>query len=529
MQLLAALALTWLLADPRWVTADSRQTVAVVLDSSASMQACRQRTLETLATRLRSWEAAAARTDWHLLETGPRRPPLYAGRDLAGLLAAAARWNPTLGTHAFDDALAVASAVVPAGGGGVILVTDRPSETPAGVAILSAGTAFDNVGFSGGRVEEADGRRSWRVLVTNHGGSRQTREFSVGQPRADGPATPLRPATQVALDPGQTAEFSGVWPEAERIMLTLAPDRFARDDQLPLVRPVPRRVRVANLLSGPAGELLSRMVMACSDVEQVDEAAKADFVIDAFGAGATRSGVQTPVAMAEDAGESEQERPQATAEGPAAARATSFDPAWVAAEGSPLTRDLGWGGLLSGPAGSLLLAATDEPLLWKAGRPLAFVRTSRRDDELVETLVLNWDLVASTAARTPAVVVLLQRFVDRVRSRIDRTWADNFETGQQIELPGGMVRAPDDPGFFTLPAERPRVTGAAQVADAREGDFRAAAPVDTLDGLLRGQLLKRSVQDPWAPLWIAVTVVAIVVAWLAGGGATVSTPRAGRG
>ena len=35
MQILAALALAWLLADPRWVRNDSRQTVAVVLDSSA--------------------------------------------------------------------------------------------------------------------------------------------------------------------------------------------------------------------------------------------------------------------------------------------------------------------------------------------------------------------------------------------------------------------------------------------------------------------------------------------------------------
>jgi hypothetical protein len=547
MQLLAALALSWLLADPRWVTADSRQTVAVVLDSSASMRACRERTLETLARRLRSWEAAAARTDWHLLETGPRRPPLYAGNSLKQLLDAAAGWNPTLGTHGFDDALAVAAAVVPPGGGGTILVTDRPVETPVGVAVLSAGEAFDNVGFSGGRVEEADGRRTWRVLVTNHGDSRQTREFSVGEPRADGPTRPLRKAAQLALDPGQSLEFSGDWPEFDRIVLSLSPDRFDRDDLLPLVRPVPRRVRVARLLSGTAGELLSRMVAACSDVELIDTVAEADFVIEPFGAGANRSGVQTPVDAAqstdaaqgadavedagakEHAGDKQAEPQEVAAAGTTAPKSTAFDPAWIAAEATPLTRDLGWGGLLSGPAGNLLLTATDEPLLWKGGRPLAFVRTLRGDDSPVETLVLNWDIAASTAARTPAVVVLLQRFVDRVRSRIDRGWADNVETGQQIELPRGMARAPDAPGFFSLPPERPLVTGAAQFADSRECDFRAAAPVDTLDGVLRGQLLKRSIQDPWAPLWIVVTVSALVIAWMAGRGAATSATFPGRG
>lgn len=551
MQLLAAVALTWLLADPRWIRSDSRQTVAVVLDSSASMQACRERTLEAVAARLRSWETAAAGTDWHLLETGPRRAPLYAGDSLPRLLEAAARWQPTLGTHACDDALAVAAAVVPPGGGGVILVTDRPTDVPAGVAVLSVAAPFDNVGFSGGRVEQIEGRRQWRVLVTNHGAARQTRDFTVGKPRTEGPPQPVRGPAKIALDPGQSLELSGDWPETERLVFAVSPDRFDRDDILPLVRPTPRRVRVASLLSGSAGDLLTRMVDACSDIERVDAVDQADFVIEPLGAEPTRSGVQTPRSGADDDGESDEQRervgekerarqgettttassgdpPQTAPDTGSNANVAALDPAWIAAESHPLTRDLGWGGLLSGPAGGLVLTAADEPLLWKGGRPLAFVRTSRRGDSVVETLVLNWDIASSTAARTPAVVVLLQRFLDRVRSRIDRTWADNFETGQSIELPRGTVRAPDDPGFFSLPAERPLVTGAAQFADSRECDFRGAAPIDTLDDVLRGQRLKRSIQDPWAPLWIVVAGVALVIAWLAGGGGLAPTPS-GRG
>ena len=63
MQVLAAAIAAWLLADPRIVRRDSRQTVAVVLDSSASMQACREQTLARLAARLPAWNATAGRTD----------------------------------------------------------------------------------------------------------------------------------------------------------------------------------------------------------------------------------------------------------------------------------------------------------------------------------------------------------------------------------------------------------------------------------------------------------------------------------
>jgi hypothetical protein len=250
----------------------------------------------------------------------------------------------------------------------------------------------------------------------------------------------------------------------------------------------------------------------------VPTAADADLVIEPLGGSSGTSGVQAPV-DAVAAGPDEPQAADDSAAGQSAdppAKAVSFDPAWISAEDHPLTRDLGWGGLLSPAAGNLRVATADEPLLWKGGRPLAFVRNSRgQGGRRIESLVLNWDVAASTAARTPAMVVLLQRFVDRVRTGITRPWAENVETGQRIDLPDRPARAPDDPGFFTLPAEQPLLTGAAQFADSRECDFRSAGPFDSLDAIRRGELLKRSVRDPWAPLWIAVATAAMLVAWIA--------------
>lgn len=509
MQILAACALAWLLADPRWVRAQARQTVAVVLDSTASMQAFRRETLAALAARLRSWEAAADRTDWHLLETGPRRPPLYAGRSLAELLAAAEeRWQPVLGGHAFNDALVAARALVPGEAGGVILVTDRHADVPTDVAVLSVGEPFDNIGFSGASVDVTGDAAAWRAVVTHHGDAPQARELTVraagAGSLADGES--LRPASTLELGPGQSRSLTADWPTdgRDRLVLTLQPDRFACDDTLPLVKPTPRRVRLHTRLSGPAGELLGKMASVVDGVDLVAAGDEPDLVIDAIGAEPTASSV---LVAGGDAVEEETKQ--------------AYDPAWVAAEDHPLVRDLGWGGLLSGPAGDVAVMPADVPLLWKGGRPLAFLHTTGSALKTrTESLVLNWDLANSTAARTSAVVVMLARFVERVRERIPRGWAENVETDQAIPLPDErQARAPETPGFFSVPLAaaagdaRQVMVGAAQFADARECDFRGAAPIDTLDALRMERIVKRSVEDPWAPLWVAAAATALLVAW----------------
>lgn len=546
MHMLAATALAWLLADPRWIAQESRQTVAVVLDSSASMQAARQETLDLLARRLAAWDAGAARTDWHLLETGPGRPPLYAGRELSALLAAARGWRPTFGTHDFSESLAIATTLVPPGAGAVILVTDRPTAVPGGVGLLSAGTAFDNVGFSSGAVEPAGDGATWRVLVTNHGAAPQERAVTARSLAAGREPVPLGSPEIISLAPGQSRTLQGPWPAgAERMLLSLGSDRFGGDDTLPLVRPVPRTVKAAVTIGGPTGDLLGRMVKAASGVELVADPAAADLVVGRFGSEATTDGIEVATDDLPAADAAEPPAPAAAAEQRKSGKPAAFDPAWVAAEDTALTRGLGWGGLLSGPAGNLGLTAADEPLLWKGGRPLAFVRTTGLPGgRNVQSLVLNFDVAASTAARSPAVVVLVQRFIDRIRTRIARPWADNFDTGQVIDLPDAVLegragratlavepvageaagpvpfrgRAPREPAFFTVGAGADAaltrlVTGAAQFADSREGDFRTAAPLDTLESIRMERAIKQSVADPWAPLWLGIAIAALLVAW----------------
>lgn len=559
MQVLASLALTWLLVEPRFIRADSRQTVAVVLDSSASMAAFREATTAALGRVLPRLGAVAGRTDWHLLETGPRRPPLHAGDDLAGLLSAVDRWRPTLGTHDFAAALAVAGTLAPADRGAVILVTDRDVAVPPGVAILSVGAPIDNTGLVGADVAataepaaaEPAAALHWRAIVANRGGERSRRRLTIlAGPDTGLPSTPVGEPIDVDLGPGETRTLVGPWPAgAERMILSLAPDRFPLDDRMTLVRPLPRVVRYAVRPGTPGGELLGRMLAAAGDVVAVADAAEADLVVEPLGTDGSGSAIQVAVGADADGdadGAAASARPAADGEGAALpARTKVLDPTPLAVEDHPLVRDLAWNGLLSGAAGSVTIGEGDTPLIWKGASPLVFLRpriTEGGDGD--EVLMFNVDIEGSNASRTPALVVLLGRFAERVRGRIGRPWADTFQAGEEIALPPSAAtldvetlepsatppgsspsprslpfrgRAPGDAGFFTVgPGERSAgalLRGATQRADPRESDFRAAAPIDTVDDVRLALVRRQSVADPFMPGWLALVGAALLVAW----------------
>jgi len=533
MQLLSILAATWLLVEPRWIRADARQTVCVVLDGSASMAARLEETKAALRQALPRVARAAGRTDWRLLETGPRRPPLWSGDRLDGLLAALDEWRPLQGSHDVRPALAVASSLVPGGAGFVVLVTDRPTEVPAGVAVLSVGRPLDNVGFAGADCpppdeDPASGESAgprFRALVTNHGASAAVRTLVVRSGSDDGLPDSAAPPEQLRLDPGATTAIEGPWPTgATRLLLTLEADGFPLDDRVALVLPRPRSVRVAVAEGTPAGALLARLVASAGDVIPVDDPAAADLVVETAGAEGVLPAVQV-VPPPEDA---EADPPP-------------LDPAPPAATDAALVRDLAWRGLLTGPSRIPSAGAGDEVLLWKGPRPLVLVRnTIRPDGAIRRVLLLGFDPEGTTAERLPALVVLLARWVEEVRAGVDPSargtiWRENVAADQMLPLPSRPLRmavvptadgaapreedfarrAPRETAFFTIRDAdgATLLSGATLAIDPREGDFRDAAAVDTLSGMRRDRALVQSVADPWAPGWIGLIAVALLAAW----------------
>ena len=125
-------------------------------------------------------------------------------------------------------------------------------------------------------------------------------------------------------------------------------------------------------------------------------------------------------------------------------------------------------------------------------------------------------------------------------------WADNFETGQAVEVSGvnpslktkldlrtddgGITsfegRVPERAGFFEVVENgKPILRGATHFADAREADFRDAGPVDTVDLRRWEAAMKQTEADPWMPLWMLLLLGCLVTAWMWRGGARQSMER----
>ncbi len=532
LQLAAALLITWMLVEPRWIRADSRQTVAVVLDSSVSMSAFREQTRELLETRLRQWSRTAAHTQWHLLESDPRKPTLYAGEDLKGVLDAVASWQPTRGTHRPDDVLLVARGLVKSSGI-VIFVTDRKIEVPSDVALLSAGEPVENTGFAGAEVSLAAGTEPstsatlWKVLVRNYGAKPARREWWVEFPDAKGGTARTSQKQPVEIAPGQSVSLGGeLPPDVERAVVVLEEDRFAWDDRFPIQKPQPRVVRAEIRVGGRSGDLWRKMLGALAHVEVAGPGASAppagggqaprspDFAVAELGTVIDVPGIQFPVSEDED---------------------IQLDPAWTVAENHPLVRDVNWMGLMTPRPAELSVTENDEPLLWKGDRPLAMVRRTRAEQgPALRRLLLAWDPTHSNAARNPAMLILVHRFVEDVRQQMTGAWAGNFEAGQVLSsgasAPDGSAppvvithdgakskydgRLPDTVGFFDLKQEdKLLLSGAASFADTREADFHEAAALDTVEQRRWEAALKQTEADPFAPLWVLLTLGCLVTAW----------------
>lgn len=531
LQLLAVLLLAWLLSEPRWLRPDSAQTVAVVVDSSLSMRAFAGPLRERLPQRLRLLARSAEKTQWLLLESDPVASRLYAGSRLEDLQAALAEphWRPRLGTHDPSAVLRLAQSLVQ-DRGVVVFVTDRkPAATiPVGVELFAVGRPIENAGFCGARVNV----EGWEALVKNYGSRPQSRswwmETKEGQRFGESTLT---------LQPGQSETLRGRFPDgsgAVRLVLGKGEDdSFALDDRLPLLRPEPKRLRVQVTGSRDAAQFagwLDPFFRSEPALERVAE--KPDLQIALYDPFAPALPVGPAIVFIQN---------------PAAAK--TLLPGSVVAERDPLLAGLSWDGLLAGEGFGFPRKPGDAVLLWQGERPLVLRRGAQ--------LLVSFDPAQSNAARLPAFVLLLHRFVESVRAGVVAPEAGNFETNQPLQVAGNggtmqvygeqenqpsqeeqetrdtkkglsILRAPAEPGYFEVreakgtPAvavplahssSQTRLKGAAHFADTREADFRDAVSQDGIAEAARRQRERYSRQDGLTPAWLLLLGAVMAANW----------------
>lgn len=513
LQLLGVLILTWLLTEPRWTSARSVQRVVLVLDHSASMEAFRNELATALRREIPPLTALVGTTEYTLIESTLTGSNLYRGTSFEELMAVLENWSPSASAHSPESALRVGRSLAGAEGT-LIHVTDHPAtELPYGSALLSVGEAVENVGFAGLRVIEKEGVTTWQATLRNYAPTAQKRSWflTTGEQRTE--------ARPVELAPGETRTLQGQFPaDGDRLQLVLEPDRFTRDDTLHVMRPVSKQILVSRTGAANVEELVAGLIDSLDDAAQSGAGETPDLVF------ATYNPLQ-PAPLPEKAIVflNQEVVPQQFFDGP------------VVAANDPLIADLDWQGLIARSTPSIPIVEGEKVLLWQGERPLILVR----DEGGKRQLLFNFDVAASNAPRLPGFVILVHRFVNRIRDEKTGLESLNAELRQPLTIAheaaptagslslvttkgrltisqdmARFLRAPEEPGFFeVLQGERALLKASANFADTREADFSKAAVFSDLGAIPAKVSERRTVSDPWWQIWLIALAATALLCW----------------
>jgi|GEM_PF-72319 len=551
LQLLMVLLFTWLLVGPRWPKKDAVQRIALVMDSSASMQAFRgaaeQGVRDALAALL---TGPLARAELTLLSSDAEAATLYHGASSQDMLAALQAWQPVLGVHDFTPALRTARSLV-GEKGAVLLITDhtQAARPPFDARVLSVGQETANVGWAGVTVEEKDGQWLWRALLRNHSRTPQDREW-----RAESGGK-VSAWTKLTLGPGETRTLSGPFlneakedanisrtvprtvvpasagsshsaANTAKITLSLSPDAFTPDDQLPLLRPQPKLIGLHMAAEQPGAQTpvtseLTELFQRFDGTRSV-AAASADVRIIVWPPSVALPENQHACIFAS----------RSQAENPPYLRGS------IVGEAHPLTDGLNWQSLLVREGMVMPRDPRDRVLLWQGERSLISLRVTPAG---ARQLFCHFDLATSNARKLPALAILLHRFLEEVRREKIAPETANYDLRQRLSVahaagdkaapltvithtPEGtstvpltqahLLRAPARPGFFEVKqADTLLLSGAAHFADTREADLSAATPFNELADLTATQIETTHETDPNWRLWSLVLLAALLGSW----------------
>jgi hypothetical protein len=513
LQLLGVLLLAWLLSEPRWASGRSVQRVVLVLDNSASMEAFHEELLEAIRRELPPLTSLVGTTEYTAIESSSIGTTLYRGTSLGDLTAALASWEPAAGSHSPEQALRVGRGL--AGSGGILVfVTDHPGEAlPFGASRLAVGTALDNVGFAGLRVDTDNDKTVWRATLRNYSDSPQTRSWFLG---SQGRRSEAR---SVVLEPGSTRVLQGEFPEGvDRVSLVLEPDRFTRDDSLHLVKPIPKQLLVSRTGAPSAESLIAGIIGSLENAAQAGTGETPDLWFTTY----------NPLAPADLPGVSivllnQEQVPGRFFSGP------------LVASNHPLVAELDWQGLIARSTPSIPMAEGDLVLLWQGERPLVFLREGGGKRQLV----FNFDVASSNAPRLPAFIVLVHRFAALLRADKIAVEFRNVELRQPLALAyeskegapdlevmtetgrgsvplarARQLRAPGEPGFFRVgQGGTVLLDAAANFADTREADLSKAGSVSELGALPEAIRERQTEGDPVWFVWVLLLAATMLVTW----------------
>ncbi len=439
LELLAAMLLSLLLAQPAWNRLTTATHLVFVLDDSASMLATdgtgasfRDRAIATMRERA----AASGRTSRVSLILTGTRPVLLAGPAVEWSEAELElkAWQPQGTRHSFQPAWDMATQLAESAGE-LLFVTDdvNVDGLPENTELVSVGQGVPNLAFETAR---------WSVDPETRAGSLYLRIRNCSDSARDASLIGVAGAQEILRRPVSLAgrgslplsiELPGGLKQLE-LRIEAPDDRLGTDSHLTLLEPQPRDVRIGIDLPDDhsARDSLLRVFQTIASLQFVIDPAEADLLVQPLvaDAPATQAGSQWRLAIGPVTSTSESNSPRNTA-GP-----------FLLDRGSPLLdgvtlQGILWSGVqpLSSPVSPLVSVETDVLMGLRGRGP-------RRE------VVLNIDLAGSNLGASPDWPILISNLVEACRDSRPgpRRW--NYQVNELVwfELdPSEVDLAADEP------------------------------------------------------------------------------------
>lgn len=515
MQLLAILILAWFLSEPRYQRAGSVQRIAIVMDSSASMEVFKMDAVHRLEMMISKLQASASEVEIIALEAVPERPRIFAGSSIAELKKSLMTWQPQDGPVDATQSLRLARSLV-SQAGTVIHVTDTPTgPLPFDALQLSVGEVIENVGFTGVSFANEEGRLIWRALVRNYSPREVERSWTVHTDEGHSTPRPIR------IAPHAMMTLQGAFPDrSEHVRLTLSGDRFSMDDVMPLVAPINKPIAILDTVSTAYKQLSSKLVDTLESAQMTSDPSAADLTIACISPTSTSEPTGNAVlfAQSDDKG-------------------SEWLKGAIVAEKHSLMTGLNWQSLLTRESKSLTPSESDTILLWQDKRPLIFLRESANKRQLW----FNFDPISSNAEKQPAFILLLHRFAESIRETKIASVSMNLETGQTLSIAqapgiplvvksvdptgapipmtggnpsGSNPKSQPRPGFMTVTqGDQLLMKAAVHFGDSRESDFSNCASAQAGSAISKASIARHTRPDPLWRIWVLMLIAALLISW----------------
>jgi hypothetical protein len=392
----------------------------------------------------------------------------------------------------------------------IIFPTKFPTEPPFSVSEIPLKMSV----LPGLRVDTSADGETWQATLRNYSPKAQSRRWfvAIGTQRGEARTAELSATSSLVL--------KGNIPRRSRatLPLVLEPDLFEQDDTLYLVRPSPKPLVVSRESSPDLEALIRSLSDSIENVSIVPESTAADLCFSSYNPLNPTSFPPTSIVFLH----------QGTL-------LNRFYPGLLVAANHSLVAELDWQGLIAKSGASIPVLPDENVLLWQGERALILLRETAEG----RALIFNFDVANSNAARLPAFVILIHRFIETVRARKIAPESKNGEIGQRLGLPAGLfsladeitlksegiekkvpsaqapyLRAPERAGFFqVLASDTLLLDASANFADTREADFTAASTFSDL-GTLPGKIQERqTVADPYWQIWILLILFLLLASW----------------